>query len=690
MSPRLRLSLLVVFLAGFGLRVVSLDGFGLWLDELIQVHLAKQALHDYPLALAYGANMPVDFLITKAVIGWGEQDFWLRMPAVFFGVISIALIFNLSRSFLPAPGPWFSALLLGFSPLAVQYSRELRPYSLFLTLTLLSTWFYLAASRRPAAWVGYVFAMLALLHTHLFGLALLPVHALHWLVTGLLAARRRRRLHALIPGAAAFVVILTVFLLSPFRPDYLFRFGRALVQGLSGPTAAESLQIAAATSIFPNLGELVRELPLGLSGSWPWGLPMVAAALLGLAGLRKRPAALSLLLLWLLAPPCLILYSLAQRNQFYSPRYLIVSLPPLLILAASGLSLVVAGLSQALRWTPARRALPYLAALLLVLTFAPNLASAREPFYENWRDAAAYLRPRLTSKTAVVIPAAAAYLQHYLPGATLIDAGTLDQIAAAVADGDDIYLLQSPYSQFSLADYPWLTFDYLEAHFAPAIDLYHFPADVLSQDFTASLSQLPPELTAPSPADHIDALREFARQARSEGNWPAAIAALQVLIPLQSSDGGLWAELGFAYQQSNQTDGAIRAYRRSLTIDDSNPWAHLLLSNLLRQAGQPAEALEQGRRAVELAPDLAAAWAAWAYSLYDMGQFAEALATFDQSLALLPNDLDLRVGRATAATAVHAAAAADAWRAVLDLTPPPDIAGIACAQLANDHPACNQ
>lgn len=690
MSPRHRLLFVAALLAGFGLRVADLDGFSLWLDELIQLRLAQAAWGDFPAALTYGAHMPADFVLTRLALGWGSQEFWLRLPAAFIGVISVALIVAVARRLAPPPIPALSALLLAFAPLAVQYSRELRPYSLFLALVLLSTWLYLAAAKRPEAWMGYAPAMLALLHTHLFGLTLLPVHGLHWLVTGLAAARRQRRWQALAPGVSAFAVILAIFLLSPFRPDYLFRFGQALAQGLTGPSAAASLQIAPVASAFPTLAELAAELPTGLTGAWPWGLPVLLTAIVGVIIRRRRPADLALILLWLLLPPVLILYSLAQRDQFFSPRYLIGSLPPLLILTAAGLTGLAAAFGRATALPqPIRRALPSLAVCLLIATFTPGLRLARHPDYEDWRAAAAYLRPRLTATSAVVIPAAAAYVRHYLPETRLIDADTLDQVAVAAGDAADIYLLQSLYSRFPIANYPSLAAGALEQHFAPSLDLYHFPASALAQTSApADLELLPAQLTTPRPADHIDELRQFARQARANTDWPAAIAALQVLIPLQSGDGNLWAELGFAYQQTGRPQDAIRAYRNSLTIDDDNPWAHLLLAGLLRQSEQAAEAIVHGRRAVELAPDLPEAWAALAFALHADKKSVEALAAFDRALKLRPNNLDLRLGRAHAAEAARSPLAEEAWRAVLDLAPPPDITATACKNLANAHPAC--
>lgn len=677
-------------MAGFGLRVADLDGFSLWLDELIQLRLAQETWSDFPAALAYGAHMPADFALTRLALGWGSQEFWLRLPAAFAGVISIALIFAVARRLAPSPIPTLGALLLACAPLAVQYSREMRPYSLFLALALLCTWLFLASARRPEAWMGYAPAMLALLHTHLFGLTLLPVHGLHWLLTGLVAAYRQRRWQVLAPGLSAFAVILAIFLLSPFRPDYLLRFGRALAQGLAGPSAAESLQIAPVASAFPPLAELAAELPTGLTGAWPWGLPVFLSAIFGLIAWRRRLADLALILLWLLLPPILILYSLAQRDQFFSPRYLIAGLPPLLILAAAGLTRLAAALGRATTLPPPfPRAWPYLAAGLVIASFIPGLRLARHPDYEDWRAAAAYLRPRLGATSAVVVPAAAAYFRYYLPETQLIDANQLDQIALAAGDAADIYLLQSPYSRFPIADYPSLVAGALAQHFAPSLDLYHFPASALAQTSApAGLSLLPTELTSPRSADHIDELRQFARQARVQADWPAAIAALQVLIPLQSGDGNLWAELGFAFQQSDRPQDAIRAYRNSLTIDDENPWAHLLLANLLRQSGQPAEAVVHGRRAVELAPDLPEAWAALAYALHHDKQFTAALTAFEAGLNLRPNDLNLRLGRAHAAQAARSPLAEPAWRAVLDLAPPPDITAAACKNLSNPHPAC--
>ncbi len=707
--PRIPLSLLAILFGGFALRVVGLDGSSLWLDELLQFHIARQPTTDFAAALKLGANMPLDYWLTRLLLLWGRSETWLRLPAAFWGVLSIALFYTLARRLLPQPVPLLSALLLALAPLAVRYSREMRPYSLLLCLTLLATLLFLEARRRPLLWIPYVLVLLTLLHTHLFGLTLPLIHILAWLIADGRLALRQRRLAPLIPGAAAFLAVAIFFFLSPFRPDYLLRFGRALVGGLSGPTAATTLVLRPSAQTFPSLARLLSILPYDLTGSWPLGLPALALTLLGIFSLRARPRLIAFLLLWLLLPSAIILYALAQRNQFYSVRYLLPAFPPLLLLIAAGLQDLFRRLSTTLLSLRPRSLLTTFVVLLLLATLLPALAKTLASDHENWRAATAYLRqldltdtpstmlragPSTTLRASLIVaPVAAPYLDYYLPDATLADY-TASDIAATAPYFRQVLILQSPFSPIDLQATPLLQSAEYLAYFDPLIALHRLSETTIRQfgAIAGNRGAVPPHLQHPSTPAQQGELRQLAQNARNANDWASAIAILNTLLPWQANDSGLWSELGLAYLQTGHPTTALHAFESAVARGPTNVWAYILLANTLRDLNRPTDALDRAQRAVELDPTLPNAWTALGYSQLALNDAPAALDSFARGLDLQPDPsaaLSLHLGRASALAALQRPAeAAAAWRAVLDLNPPPPFATQACAQLANAHPAC--
>jgi len=155
----------LVLLAGWGLRVHALGAKSLWYDELRQVEVAQAPLSNLEDLLIEHAARPLDYLVTHALLPFtgpvdavaGRAEFWLRFPAAVWGLLTLAAFWPLARRWLkpPAANGLAAALaggLLAAAPLAVQYSQELRPYALYLLISVLS--FYcldcaLGLGRRP-------------------------------------------------------------------------------------------------------------------------------------------------------------------------------------------------------------------------------------------------------------------------------------------------------------------------------------------------------------------------------------------------------------------------------------------------------------------------------------------------------------------------------------------------------------
>ena len=79
-------------------------------------------------------------------------------------------------------------------------------------------------------------------------------------------------------------------------------------------------------------------------------------------------------------------------------------------------------------------------------------------------------------------------------------------------------------------------------------------------------------------------------------------------------------------------------YRAAVDADPTNPFAHLVLGDVLERIGQRDPATSEFREAVRLQPDMAEAHLSLADTLYRKKDRQEGFAEFDRALALAPDD----------------------------------------------------
>ncbi|MDW8267839.1 MAG: tetratricopeptide repeat protein [Anaerolineae bacterium] len=686
-AMRARLPLLVLILTGMGLRLWRLDADSFWLDELIQVYLAGLPVRRLIPAAFTHANLPLDILVTKAFLRLGAQDGWLRLAPALGGVLFIPLAWVLARRLSDRTTALTAATLAALSPAALQYAREVRPYTTLLVLVTLAGYLYLRARARPWAWPAFALALLTALHTHLFALALVPVFGFHWL----LADGRRRAWPApfLLAGVTALAVV------SPLTPDYIGRFLRAVWQSTTAAdrTVGDILGLPGWAVGFPGWGTVLGRLFADLGGT-PWaGTPTLALALFGAYHLHRRGWRPGLLLGWLALTPAPILYALLARGQWYSPRYLIAVVPPLLVLTAAG----IGGLATALAARmgregrmvlASRRLAVVLLAVYLGLT-APALARALHPAHENLRAAAAAIAADYAPTTLVVAPVVGTYLGHYLPEDVVVhdlrDGGAVEALAR---DYERVIILDTAYSPLRWPHAPWINPDNRVARFEPGVTLYRGPAGLVAAQQLAERRErerADPRLATATP----EQLRRLAVTARSRQAWPTAAAALERLTTLQPDDAEAWTEYGFALQQLRAYEEAVAAYERALVLDPNRAWAHLLLANTLRLQGRPAAGLAHARRATELQPGLADAWLSLARVAVALDDEETAWNALRTGLETAPGHSALLSALAGLAVTAPAERAERYWQFILDHQPPPDLAARACAWLGHAHPACS-
>ncbi len=268
------------------------------------------------------------FLLDAFAWAAGESPTSLRYPSLLAGVLGVALTFTLGRTLYDPRTGVYAAFLLGTATFFVYYAREARMYALLMTLSAAMTLAHVRLIRKPTLARGalYTLLMTLTLYTQYVG-ALVPLaHGLHLL----LAARGRWK-----PWLASSVTGALLF--APWVPILL-----AQARANPGGPLAEPLPT--------NVGTMLGLALMFTNGhGWWYGLAVTIAVVVGIIGRgsRRSPAPLrhappSLLVLWLLTTPIILLAANHYVMRIYQVRYTIAILPAWALLVGAG----VAGLAR--------------------------------------------------------------------------------------------------------------------------------------------------------------------------------------------------------------------------------------------------------------------------------------------------------------------------------------------------------
>ena len=394
MKKNLDFDLIVIFAAALALRLPHL-GYSLYGDEMFSL------LRDSSTFLTQSEDRfrPVFFSLLYL---WRQLGFHgeigLRLLPLIFGLAQIPLAYHIGRRLSGKPLARAFAVLMAVSPMLIEFSQELRMYSMVAFLALLQVWIFLRLRERSSLgwWIAFVAVTWIGVYTHLH----------YWLfVAGLaLSLFRERRTIPLRQSALALGASVLLFL--PNLPN-LLRFsqvrGEEYVVHL--PSAIPKL-LAAATLGFNyfalpdqalgravGTGDVMRNLVIAVLAAVP-----TALLLWGFIRLHRRPLSPTL---WLghelfTVPAILALIASAVTGQYWlQPKYIIFVVPfAVLFLAASYLALNAS-------W--ARRTAIILGAAVMVVAYAHFLDAQHYGRRENWRDMSRYVRTHLSPESALVI-----------------------------------------------------------------------------------------------------------------------------------------------------------------------------------------------------------------------------------------------------------------------------------------------
>jgi mannosyltransferase len=403
-----------MFLLGFGARYYGVNAKPFWMDEVTTIHRAGLPLGRMIENSVFFHQFPSYFIITSWVLPFGTDEFWVRMPAVFFGALSCSLAYGVTRTLGGASAGLATGILMALSPAQVQYGQEARSYTLLICAILVALWGLALLAQdpagaarslrktgaRPGAWAAYTLGTIAALNV--LGVSVLWLLAAN-LAVFVLAWRREIDLRGFLENWLLAHIIIILFCLPWFLAFKLYG-QRGALGGLDWvpPVTAIRLWWALAGVYFMHVTSLiaVRVFPAGVPGL---GLVVAMLAAGGAFALRRQRAALTVLCTATLVLP-LSLLAISAVTPVLMPRYLLWSAAPFFVCAGLGLKLLPNRLRPA-------------AVLVLGLFSAVNLW----PYYHDetkprWDLAAEQLRTQLQPGDLLLVddPQAVSMMNIYL------------------------------------------------------------------------------------------------------------------------------------------------------------------------------------------------------------------------------------------------------------------------------------
>jgi mannosyltransferase len=348
-----------VTILGFALASYRLGTKSMWLDEATSANHARLGLSGLWTVLSSSdPNMGLYYVLLHfwvRVFGYSEAA--VRSMTVVLAGWSVPVMVLLGKRLFGRATGLLAGLLLAISPFFVQYEQTARSYALVVLLVLLSSYFFVAELEKPAraTRAAYVLSSSLAVYAHYFAAYVLLVQLLT-----LLAVKRRGALtRGWLTAGAAVAVLCT--------PEVVFslRAGSGNVSWLQAPSLST-----------------LAHLPSELAGGVVLAVVLIVLVCYGFtrAAADREEWQAGFLAAWLVIPVILDFAVSKVIQPLFQDYYLIVVLPPLLLLAAVGVAKL-----------PQRAAQAIAIGLLVVLSAVGIRDWYTAPGQENYRGAARYI-----------------------------------------------------------------------------------------------------------------------------------------------------------------------------------------------------------------------------------------------------------------------------------------------------------
>jgi uncharacterized membrane protein len=350
------LSAIVVGAAVF--RFIHIGQESLWLDEGVSAGIARLPWSDFSkLMWRREGNMVLYYLLLHGWMKLGTSEAWLRALSAVFSIATVPFIYLIGREVRSRATGLIGALLFALSPFAIAYAQEARSYSLVCFLLTTASWCLL---RREWKWWAATMALAG--YAHLFAVLVLAAHLLYLGLLKVPLSQWRKSaiwLAVSLAPAGLFVVLKSAGQLNWIPPLTI-------------------AQMKAGFGEFAGGGDLALAI---------FFLSVLGAVITWRGPVRENRTLF--IWLWLLLPIGIIV-GVSLVHPLLISRFLVISLPALLLAAAFALSDVPK---------------PVSALLLLAIVFfsiRTVVLGWRTPTKDDWRSATAYVLSKSSPQDGIV------------------------------------------------------------------------------------------------------------------------------------------------------------------------------------------------------------------------------------------------------------------------------------------------
>ncbi len=387
--------LLVVLFVGIILRVYGLSEQCYWLDEIRTLNVVQGGLD----SIISGGRPPIYLVFAHFWFeSFGVSEVATRLLSIIFGVSSIVLIYIIGKSLFDQKVGVLSAFFMSVSKFQIYYSQELRYYSLYELLTLISFFFYirLLNSKSYIYTVLYILSTILLYYTHDFAVLIIAAQNLYVLI-------KYKTLRSIIAKwfLSQFIILLGI------APRFIERFGDSAIgkgapNWISSPSMWSPLNtiynymgfkinnsiVDDIAIIFLLIGTVIYFLIIGKE-KWMKSLNQSIAVFKRSWNIKSETM---IVVLWFFVPIALILIASEVLKPMYLDRYLICSAPACYILVA-------------LLLTKVKKVIP-IGIILITYTIliSPGLYHYyTKPVREDWREVGSYIKENDKRRNPMVL-----------------------------------------------------------------------------------------------------------------------------------------------------------------------------------------------------------------------------------------------------------------------------------------------
>jgi len=341
--------------------------------------------------------VPIEYIITHFVYYYiGRSEGILRLPAVLWGVLSVATVYFLGKRMFDKTTGFLAAALLAILPSHIYYSQEMRPYNLAAFMIALTTLaFYHAVSRNTrGAWALYGITLVIGMYSHYY---VAIVGILHGAYLVLMALVKRLPWNRLLPyviaAGAAGLLFLPWPLSDTIRTSQTFRMP-GVGTLFSAPFASTGVNYKFT---------LLHPLTWFAGFVWLSALAGVVLFIKGGSAARNNIGLLAVVVLFGLTAVVILDYT---APYFFATRQFLPFAPLLILLGAAGAMSVIRAVSQRLAPRLPGDAVVTAAAVVLVLFAAATVSGALSNMYrynkQDWRGLGRYLLQHADPDDAIV------------------------------------------------------------------------------------------------------------------------------------------------------------------------------------------------------------------------------------------------------------------------------------------------